>query len=411
MRRLVHVVLILALGLPAGTAVAQAPSEEEKASQSLYKKGKTKFDAGDWIAAEDLFTKSLAVFANPYARLYRAASLAHLARCDESRGELARFSPDQVAAKARDKARMMVDQVKAMCAPAPAPAKAVAPAVVEAPVAQVPANVPPATDAVEPSPVVVVEPSPPVPERGKGRAGGGKGPLLVSPDGTGDFVRLEDAVAKAKPGALIRLAPGLHRLSKPLDITTAVRIVGDGKSAVIVGDGEGHVLRFVGKGPFELHDLSVEHQGGRWARVIVVEDGDVDFRGIRVSGGVRDAAARRGGEGLLLLGNAAGTITGSEFTGNALHGVKLAGRAHPLLDGNGARSNGKGGIVWFEDASGTARANTCTANGQYGMAVVDRAAPKLVANVCVDNLRGGLYLESGRLDGLEDNRCPMYHPK
>jgi parallel beta-helix repeat protein len=409
MRRLVYVVLILALGLPAGTAAAQAASEEEKASQSLYKKGKVKFDAGDWIAAEDLFTKSLAVFANPYARLYRAASLARLARCDESRGELARFSPDQVAAKARDKARTMVEQVKAMCAAAAV--KAVAPAVVDAPVAQVPAIVPPATDAVEPSPVVVVEPPPPVPEKGKGRAGGGKGPLLVSPDGTGDFVRLEDALAKAKPGALIRLSPGLHRLSKPLDIPTAVRIVGDGKSSVIVGDGEGHVLRFVGKGPFELHDLSVEHQGGRWARVIVVEGGDVDFRGIRVSGGVRDAAARRGGEGLLMLGNAAGTITGSEFTGNALHGVKLAGRSHPLLDGNGARSNGKGGIVWFEDAGGTARANTCTANGQYGMAVVDRAAPKLVANVCVDNLRGGLYLESGRLDGLDDNRCPPYQPK
>jgi hypothetical protein len=337
-------------------------------------------------------------------------------RCDESRGELARFAPEQVAAKARDKARAMVEQVKAQCGPAPA--KAVSPAKVDPqapPAAAVPGSAPPAVPSASvPAPAdaaPLASAVSRVPEPGKGRAAGGRGPILVSPDGAGDFVRLEDALAKAKPGALIRLSPGLHRLSKPLDVATPVRLFGDGKTSVIVGDGEGHVLRLVGKGPFELHDLSVEHQGGRWARVIVVEDGDVDFRGVRVSGGVRDAAGRRGGEGLLLLGNAAGTITGCEFTANALHGVKIAGRARPVLDGNGARSNGKGGIVWFEDSGGTARANTCAANGQYGMAVVDRAAPKLVANVCVDNLRGGLYLEAGHLEGLAENRCPLYQPK
>ncbi len=435
MRALAIGLLTLALGLPAFDVRAQADSEEEKAARSLYNKGKAKFDAGDWVAAEDLFAKSLTVYANPYARLYRAASLAHLSRCDESRAEMTRFTPDQVAAKARDKARAMIDKVKALCGPAPA-RPAAAPAAV---VAAVPAAVaatggataspaPAAAQPAEPSATTDVPPGatvaegearvpdappalPAAPEKGKGRAPGAKGPILVSPDGSGDYARLEDALARVKPGVAIHLAAGLHRLSKPLDITTPVRLFGDGKSTVIVGDGEGHVLRFLGKGPFELHDLAVEHQGGRWARVIVVEDGDVDFRGIRVSGGVRDATARRGGEGLLMLGGAAGVITGCEFASNALHGVKMAGNAHPILEGNTARSNGKGGIVWFEGSGGTARANTCAANGQYGMAVVDRAAPKLIGNVCADNLRGGLYLESGHIEGLVDNRCPPYQPK
>ena len=432
MRALATVLLALVLALPAIDARAQADSEEEKAARSLYNKGKAKFDAGDWVAAEDLFAKSLTVYANPYARLYRAASLAHLSRCDESRAEMTRFTPDQVAAKARDKARAMVDKVKALCGPAPAKpavAQGVDRTLAVAPAAE-PAAAPPAAtsrpaeasaataappvETVAEGEAVAVDaaPVPPaVPEKGKGRASGSRGPILVSPDGSGDYARLEDALARVKPGVVIHLAAGLHRLSKPLDINTPVRLFGDGKSTVIVGDGEGHVLRFLGKGPFELHDLAVEHQGGRWARVVVVEDGDVDFRGIRVSGGVRDPAARRGGEGLLLLGSAAGVINGCEFASNALHGVKLAGNAHPILEGNTARSNGKGGIVWFEDSGGTARANTCAANGQYGMAVVDRAAPTLIGNLCADNLRGGLYLESGHIEGLVDNRCAPYQPK
>jgi len=399
-------------------ASAEGPSEEEKASQSLYNKGRLKFDAGDWVGAEDLFAKSLAVYPNAYARLYRAASLARLARCDESRAELARFAPEAVAAKAREKAKTMVAKVAAMCAPtAKAPSTPVTatpasatPAVAAteavstpAPGAGTPGTAEPGAEAARPP-----EPVAPAPEKGRTKAGGAKGAIVVSPDGQGDFARLEDALAKAKAGAVIHVNAGIHRLSRPVDVTVPMRLVGDGRSSVIVGDGEGHVLRFTGKGPYEMHDLAIEHQGGRWARVIVVEGAEVDFRGLKVSGGVRDAAAKRGGEGLLLLGDASGTVTGCEFSGNALHGVKLAGKAHPLLEGNTSLKNGKGGMVWFEESGGTARANTCSSNGQYGMAVVDKAAPKLVGNACADNRRGGLYLEAGRVEGIQDNRCDPY---
>jgi len=236
--------------------------------------------------------------------------------------------------------------------------------------------------------------------------------LTVALDGTGDYAKLEEALVDARSGAVIRLSGGLHRLSRPLDISLPVKLQGDGRNTtVIVGDGEGYVMRFLGKGTFELHDLAVEHQGVRWARVVIVEQGTVDFRGIKVSGGVRDQAGKRGGEGLLLQGDVDGMVTASEFTGNQLHGIKLAGKARPSIEGCTCRANGKVGIAWFDDAGGVARGNSCSSNGQYGLAVVDKAAPRLIGNVCADNRRGGLFLESGKTSGVSDNRCDLFRGK
>lgn len=411
MRAVAPVLLILALSLAVRPAVAAGKSEEEKASMSLYNKGRTLFDAGDWAGAEDLFMKSLAVYANPYARLYRAASLGRLGRCDESRAELARFSPEQVAPKAREKAKAMAEEVRASCAavpPAPAPA---APATAPpAPAAPAPAAGSPApSHAPGDSPPAGAAPAPVATDKGRSKGPVAGRPIVVSLEGTGDFIRIEEALAKAKPGALIHLNSGLHRLSKPLDLAAPVRLVGDGKGATIVaGDGEGHVIRFLGKGPFEVHDLAIEHQGSRPARVVIVDGGAVDFRGLKISGGARDAVARQGGDGLLLKGDATGAVTACEFVGNALHGITLTDTAHPVLEGNSSRGNGKGGIVWFGESGGTAKANICSSNGQYGIAVVDKAAPRLVGNACADNGRGGMYLEDGRNVPLLDNRCEMY---
>jgi hypothetical protein len=434
-------VLVLALLVPPPLRAAPAKSEEEKAAMSLYNKGRARFDAGAWVAAEDFFAKSMAVYETPYARLYRAASLARMARCGDAMGLLESFPLERFAAKARDKAREMLTAVQERCVapvakaevekPAPEP---IAPPVdreVPPPVARevaAPAKEPLAPNvaavegppaAVSPAPAPAALPVPvepleaaPAPKAEAARtAAPAARPIVVAPDGKGDYVRLEDALAQAPVGATLHLEAGLHRLSGPLVIRRPVRLVGDGRTAtIVVGDGEGFVLRFEGAGPFVLQDLAVEHQGTRWARVVSVAGGEVDVRGIKVSGGVRNLSGRTGGEGLLLEGDTTGSVATSEFTGNALHGIKLSGRARPLLEGNACKANGQVGIAWFEDAGGTARGNSTAANGRYGLSVVDRARPKLEGNACGGDHRGGLYLE-GDLPVPRDNRCERYVPQ
>jgi parallel beta-helix repeat protein len=406
--------LVLVSMLPCAALLAAEKSDEEKAAMSLYKKGKDHFDAGDWTAASELFAKSITVYTTPYAKIYRAVSLANLSRCTEARIEIDRFPMEMVAEKARDKALDMIGRVKDKCPLVLSSSRGAAAPVAPVPVAPVqaaPVQSAPSTARIEAAPATprVQQSEPSSVDKSRRKPNGDTRAIVVSPDGKGDFTSLHDAVARAKPGSVIHLADGMHRLVKPLDITIAINLMGDGKgSTSIVGDSEDYVIRFVGKGPFLLHDLSVEHQGGRWARVILVDGGEIDFRGLRVSGGFRDDASKRGGEGLSMQGDTSGTVTGCEFVGNALHGVKLAGTARPTLDGNVSNSNGKGGIVWLEESGGAARANTCASNGQYGMAVLNNAKPGLSGNICSGNRRGGLFLDNQDLEGISNNRCDIY---
>ena len=415
--RVLMTTLVLISMLPHAALLAAEKSDEEKAAMSLYKKGKEHFDAGDWTAASELFAKSITVYTTPYAKIYRAVSLANLSRCTEARIEIDRFPMDMVAEKARDKALDMIGRVKDKCplvlssSRGTAAPVAVSPAPVVQPDPVAPVPVAPSSGRIEASPATpkAQQSEPSVGDKSRKKPNGDARTIVVSPDGKGDFTSLHDAVAHAKPGSVIHLADGMHRLVKPLEISIAIKLLGDGRGTTsIVGDSEDYVIRFVGKGPFGLHDLSVEHQGGRWARVILVEGGDIDFRGLRISGGFRDDASKRGGEGLVMQADTAGTVTGCEFVGNALHGVKLAGTAHPTLDGNVSNSNGKGGIVWLEESGGVARANTCASNGQYGMAVLNNAKPGLSGNTCSGNRRGGLFLDNPNLEGVSNNRCDLY---
>ncbi|MCX5974647.1 MAG: right-handed parallel beta-helix repeat-containing protein [Coprothermobacterota bacterium] len=58
------------------------------------------------------------------------------------------------------------------------------------------------------------------------------GMVIVSAEGTGDFLTLAEAVEKAPPGDVIRVLPGIYR--EHLIVERAVQIVGDDKMEVIV---------------------------------------------------------------------------------------------------------------------------------------------------------------------------------
>jgi len=420
-RSLAVAILLLAATTAALPSLAQ-DTDRQKAARSLYEKGRSRYGAGDFQAAAELFDQSIRLFATPHAILYRSASLARSGNCTLALEGLTAFSVSDLPQKAREKGARLRDEVLRTCSPGTGEIVAPAPEASSTPPPPPPAAPPPTPEprppevpaAAGPSPEAVPEPIPvPVPPPGgprPPRPGKAGKEFQVAREG-GDFRDLEEAVARAPDGARILLGPGRHRLEHPLRITRPIRIQGPGPDqATIVCDGEDFVLRFEGEGPFALADLAVEHDGVRPASVIQVFSGEIDLQRIQVTGAVRHVPTRRGGQGLLVGGTARGQVLSSVFRQNGLHGIQVTGHAVLRIEGCHCLENGQTGISWFESASGAARDNVAEQNDRYGLAVVPPARPQLSGNLCRQNRRGGLYLEEPLPLG-SGNDCPPYEPR
>ncbi len=107
---------------------------------------------------------------------------------------------------------------------------------------------------------------------------------------------LEAMVFRAPPGAEIRLKAGIYRLERPLFITKPLSLIGDGiQKTRIVCSTEECVLKFLGKGRFRAEGVAFYHLGRKWGDVVVVENGEVDFKRCRFVGGAMEplVSARR----------------------------------------------------------------------------------------------------------------------
>ena len=249
--------------------------------------------------------------------------------------------------------------------------------------------------------------------------------LTLRPDGDGDAPGLEEAIRQAKPGTVIRLLAGTYRLREPLQIEKPVAIVGAGRDHTwIVCAGPKHVIRFAGRGPFALVELTCTHEGSQAADVVVA-NGEVLFDRCRIRGGVRvraDDRARGGllrqiatglrpkgeeeiGQGIWLHGEAYGRVSGCEIFANQTDGIGVAGQSQPVLEGNICQENGGCGIAYYETAAGVARQNTCTGNEQAGIGVGQHAAPTLEANLCQGNAGYGIGYYDNASGTAQQNTC------
>ena len=255
------------------------------------------------------------------------------------------------------------------------------------------------------------------------------GALVVAPDGSGNLRSLEEAVQQARPGAVIYLKAGIHRLKHPLVIDKPLTLIGEGMETTrIVCDGEGCVVEFSGDGLFSARDLAFVHEGTKWGDAVRANKGEVQFYRCLFTGGVWDEANQRGGSGLWLYGTARGDVRECVASGNEGTGIRVSGEAQPTLEGNTCRENKQDGIAYFGSASGTARNNLCTANGLHGIGVIEQAQPTLEGNTCRENKEAGIayfgnaggvarnnecigngedgiYVDSTACPMLRDNRC------
>jgi parallel beta-helix repeat protein len=229
------------------------------------------------------------------------------------------------------------------------------------------------------------------------------GALVVAPDGSGNLRSLEEAVQQARPGAVIYLKAGIHRLKHPLVIDKPLTLIGEGMETTrIVCDGEGCVVEFSGDGLFSARDLAFVHEGTKWGDAVRANKGEVQFYRCLFTGGVWDEANQRGGSGLWLYGTARGDVRECVASGNEGTGIRVSGEAQPTLEGNTCRENKRSGIAYFGSAAGTARQNTCVGNNGI---VGEQAQPTLEGNTCRENKEAGIAYYGSASGTARNNLC------
>jgi len=227
------------------------------------------------------------------------------------------------------------------------------------------------------------------PARHDGRSAAGVAPAdeVVVPAADG---ALEDAVRRVRPGTILRLGAGTHRLGRPLRIDKALWLLGAGTETTrVVGSGEGYVLRYEAQGRLVARDLTVAHEGTMPANAVEVAQGEADLESCAFTGAIKDedGAGDPGGtgNGLVVRGKARGVVRHCVAGGNARAGIRVNDQARPDLEGNTCERNNSCGISYFGEGGGVARANTCAANLGHGIQVSERARPELVENTCREN--------------------------
>lgn len=234
------------------------------------------------------------------------------------------------------------------------------------------------------------------------------GPMTVHvvPDGSGDYASLEAAVDTVPAESTITLAPGTYRLTGQLTVDKSLTLRGAGMDQTfVVGDAGEYMVKFTGLGSFVLEGITFRYEGTAWTRVVVVEDGIIDFAHCRFTGAVRDEVVSKGGSGLRVLGNTMGIVRECRMEGNGLDGVSVQDQSQPTLAGNVVINNTQVGIAYWDDAGGMVQENECSSNGLHGITVNEQAQPVLERNVCRDNEQVGIRYAGTARGVARENEC------
>ncbi|MBP1468937.1 right-handed parallel beta-helix repeat-containing protein, partial [Candidatus Chloroploca sp. M-50] len=231
--------------------------------------------------------------------------------------------------------------------------------------------------------------------------------LVVTPGASEEEsgTRLTEAILAATAGAVVHVSAGTYRLAQPLMVDKPLTFIGEGQDQTrLLCAAEEYVAHFSGDGPFVIADLSFEHIGTAWARVVQVHGGEIDIQRCSFKGGVLDAVRQTGGSGLYLYGQTRGLIRQCEARGNVI-GISVDEQAQPTLEGNTCQQNQWSGIAYFDSAGGTARKNICSSNTKYGISVNAQAQPTLEGNTCQQNQWSGIGYRDSAGGTARQNTC------
>lgn len=284
----------------------------------------------------------------------------------------------------------------------------------------------------------------------------------VDAGGSGHATTIADALARAAPGATLRILPGTY--AESLIVAAPVQLVGAGATAadVIIAPERGPciamtagratvrrlTLRGAGDAPCldiatgapVIEETTIRDGGGKALRLSgdsaagfrrnVVEGALVIEGSARgeivdnnIAGGARSAVTVRGkaepffgtnritgaGQaGILFTGGARGRFVANEIRGAKFSGIELRGDSDPTLIGNTIAEAGEAGIYVYDGGHGNFTRNRIFSNSYSGIVIGKGGAPVITENVIRDNRQHGIMVlegGGGRIHGntMENN--------
>ncbi len=185
--------------------------------------------------------------------------------------------------------------------------------------------------------------------------------IAVAADGSGDYTSIAEAVEAARPGATIKVAPGIY--DEHLILDKSVAIVGRGNWDAVIRATRNCAVFSTATGA-ELRNL----------RIIL--DAEVDYAAVLVAKGdlhIEDCLIRSRGLACVEVAGGEPTVKNNLIYDGALDGIYIHGTSTGVYEGNTIR-----------DCRG------------WGIAVGENASPSLGRNDISGCLRGKVNIYSGR---------------
>jgi parallel beta-helix repeat protein len=202
---------------------------------------------------------------------------------------------------------------------------------------------------------------------------------------------LEEVIKGAVAGTIIRLTASEYRLSKALEISKNLTLIGLGRDqSKIIGSDQGFVLK-VSSATVTLQGISFEHAGFEVADVVVGRNSKLTIKDCRFFGAVTDSKGETGGDGLWLLGSSEADIRDTEFVGNDLQGLELQDSSKATVDGGFSSDNLRTGIFIGGNSSLVLQKFRLESN-DVGLQAQGSAQIELFNNQIIKNASSGLAL-------------------
>jgi parallel beta-helix repeat protein len=241
---------------------------------------------------------------------------------------------------------------------------------------------------------------------------------LVDQAGEGDVARIAEAIARARDGATIKIAPGTYAESLRLDRPLHLRPAAPDAPPLIAPD-EGSCIELVGAGAsiagMRLMAAAPPDPTGPGTPCIVASGRGVVIESNRVGSAsgptilVRDGADAivRGntiedaaGPGIVVTAGATGEITSNAIARVAGPALIVSGGAEPTITDNAIEASGS--VLYAEGARGRFERNRIEASLASAIQVTSGSAPVIADNAIEQPRESGIFVfdqGGGRLTG------------
>jgi parallel beta-helix repeat protein len=244
------------------------------------------------------------------------------------------------------------------------------------------------------------------------------GDIKVAADGSGDYTSIAKAVAAAKTGDKIVIAPGDYKGN--VVVTKAIELIGPSDPGQMKWTAKGdHVLVWQAQGG-RIANMTMHQQDGcKLACDAIFFDGgsaraENNFlssdggAAVYVSGAkakpdiVHNTISKSAESGIYIEAGASGTIDNNDIFENAYAGIEIKSGANPVVTNNLIRDGKSSGMFLNDGALGTIESNDISGNAFAGIETKSSRKFTIRSNKIHGGKEGGLWVQNSA-KGIIDN--------